>query len=310
MSKKRKNRNYYYNNQGNNPQNEKNKQNGAIALENTKKDAITNVDVVKSESVATSKEPKTLEIYVAGEYNNVSKKVGYGLIAVDPKKLEKKDYSGGIYGPCKADYGETRAVLKGMKEALKGGYTHVVVNYHSPVVESSINGSAVVRENDVKEYVQTMNGYKRAINIEFKKCEFVSKADRELNKLAHEGSCEINNKQILGEGTKKKEKIKFGNSITKICAREIEQFYQADKHTFEDYRNLKTYGIDEYEKMDAKSLEILVGSLNCTGIKKKLNEDAEYLTALRWCARGLAPEDAAIKSNVEEKLNTFDRGII
>jgi hypothetical protein len=85
-----------------------------------------------------------------------------------------------------------------------------------------------------------------------------------------------------------------GNKINQKCWQDIQWLTNMKNPKFNDFANLKTYGIDGFSRLKIEQLANLVMKTEYDLIMKSFDEPHYALTALRWKARGL-PADLAIR---------------
>lgn len=281
------------------------------------KETIEKVDtnVPLHDKVENNKIHKSIDAYTFGYYNNKTKKCGWSAITCDITEGKNEKYCGALYGPAQAEYGEIRAVLKAVTSAISGGYKKVVVHYQHPGIKSWATGECTTRDSNIKYYIEGMKNAARRIEVVFEKGFAETSVNKKLKQLVDTATSEIDRNEVVGTSkTKSASEIKSGTATGKACRRMIEDFYKKENHTFQDYKTLATFGIDGYEKMECKQLELMAGSLNCTNIRKALKNygtnTQTYETALRWCIRGLDAQDAAAKAYVERTTDVFEKGYL
>ena len=93
--------------------------------------------------------------------------------------------------------------------------------------------------------------------------------------------------------------------VNKSCAEAIDKFRQKKKHTFTDYKNIKTYGNDRVSSMKMSTFyEYYQDHKEVINIVKKyLRSIKQQEAALRWHYRGLSIEDSIRKVLVDTEIN-------
>lgn len=92
------------------------------------------------------------------------------------------------------------------------------------------------------------------------------------------------------------------NGLTQTGRQTIMAFMKKKNPTFRDFAALKTGGTDTFSKMRITEMEASLGNEITFIIKQGLNDDSGYASALRWAMRGLCPDDAAHKVNVDQEI--------
>ncbi len=96
------------------------------------------------------------------------------------------------------------------------------------------------------------------------------------------------------------------------CASSIKKIENTreQKLRFQDFAQLKTYGLDSFSRKKIPELEALVGADAIAEIKmdSRMEDDKLYSTALKWCARGLSPQHAVRKVMTDKEISENSRG--
>lgn len=96
--------------------------------------------------------------------------------------------------------------------------------------------------------------------------------------------------------------VKHG--INEACAGNIKKFYSSSGHSFKDYMNLKTCGVDSVSWMRKEALEekCADGSYASKAIFAHITDEKDALSALRWHVRGLTIRDSIRKVLVDMEV--------
>lgn len=91
--------------------------------------------------------------------------------------------------------------------------------------------------------------------------------------------------------------------INKSCAEAISKFNKKKKHTFLDYKNIKTYGNDDVSDYRMEFFEKYYPKAVISIVKRYLRSLKAQEAALRWHYRGLRIEDSIRKVLVDIEIN-------
>lgn len=96
--------------------------------------------------------------------------------------------------------------------------------------------------------------------------------------------------------------------IQEACETSIRDFYSKAGHKFKDYLGIKSFGKDKYSEMFIEQLQSLISKEAAEVIMKDVKHTVDYASAMRWCLRGLRPQDASKKVNADREI-MLKRGV-
>jgi ribonuclease HI len=195
---------------------------------------------------------------------------------------------------------EYTGLIIGLEKAKELGIKELTIQGDSNLVVNQIQGNWKVKSPNLQSYYHQASQLIKSFsytNINWIPREQNKLADLEANKCMDKSS----NSQV-----KNQEKIEYNQSLTS----EILQFIKlGSKAKFQDYLNLKS-GYDEYSKKGLRQLKQLISPQDQEKILKDWLGNDHYLAKVyRWYLRGLPPEMAIKKVEVEAEIEEKITGI-
>ena len=92
------------------------------------------------------------------------------------------------------------------------------------------------------------------------------------------------------------------DGVNPRCREALLRFFKDPNPSFKDFAALKTYGLDRFSRMGVRDMERVLGRKASRACRFALHNESRYEAALRWVMRGLTPEEAAHKANVDEEI--------
>ena len=149
------------------------------------------------------------------------------------------------------------------------------------------------------EIVAALEAVRKALSYG---CESIDIFHEEADRLAKQGAGIKGKKRGQKKNSKPNPAVIPADGLNLKCRVAIERFARISAPKFNDYRQLKTYGLDKFSKKPVGDLEKLLGQEVCDTIRQEIHDSNDYASALRWAARGLPPEEAAHKANVDMEV--------
>lgn len=265
--------------------------------------------------------------YVDGSYNRKTATGGYGVVFLYEED-EPEFFSGHCEGELWNVSGEIQAALFAVEKALEYGCQSIEIHHDYQGIRSWVDGSWRTKTEETMNYQKKMSDYLDMIDISFShvKAHTGDRWNEKADDLAKEGAgvavvhkpdvnvtssmqtasatiADVPEKPVTEPA---KSSVVFGTpskvGINENCRRGLTQFFRQKKHSFSDFMHLKTFGLDDFSRMKEPELTVLLGNENCRAVKAAINHEESYVAALRWAARGLCPDDAAHKVNVDMEV--------
>ena len=92
------------------------------------------------------------------------------------------------------------------------------------------------------------------------------------------------------------------DGVNPRCREAMFRFFAIARPSFRDFASLKTYGLDAYSRLKAPDMERAIGRKGSRACRFALHDPSRYEAALRWVMRGLTPDEAAHKANVDDEI--------
>lgn len=212
--------------------------------------------------------------YVDGSYNQTVGICGYGIVFFDQDGSDPELISGNYDGGSWNVSGEIMAALEAVRKALNYGCESIEIFHDYMGISEWVTGNWQAKTPETIGYSREMLDYLDMIEIRF------------THVKAH-------------TGVKWNEEA---DGLNPKCRAAIERFAKIEAPKFNDYRQVKTYGLDKFSRKSVSDLEELLGQKVCDVIRNGIHDSCDYASALRWAARGLPPEEATHKANVDMEV--------
>lgn len=242
--------------------------------------------------------------YVDGSYNQVAGICGYGIVFFDQDGSDPELISGNCYGGSWNVSGEIVAALEAVRKALSYGCESIDIFHDYMGVSEWVTGNWRAKTPETVRYSRKMLDYLDMIKISFThvKAHTGDRWNEEADRLAKQGAGIKGKKRGQKKNSKPNPAVIPADGLNLKCRVAIERFARISAPKFNDYRQLKTYGLDKFSKKPVGDLEKLLGQEVCDTIRQEIHDSNDYASALRWAARGLPPEEAAHKANVDMEV--------
>ena len=244
-------------------------------------------------------------------------KMGLGCVLFRNGNIESLG-AGSPPSPGTNNMAEYLAILASLREVAQHEPESVVIKSDSQLAVNQINGEYEVKDERLQALHREVVAKAKALPCP---CTFLW-IPREENKLADAIASLCVQMPMAVVDTKAKtfqfwdlEDFPANGDITNLpavhpeCEKAIHQLNSGEKVKFGDFVALKTYGIDDYSRMDKEKL------FSC--IKDRFSEDtltwlqlvlssadSTYeASTLKWTARGLHPDLALKKASVDMEIN-------
>lgn len=252
----------------------------------------------------------TLVAYVDGSYNKATKVYGSGIVLLcDNEIIAKKSVSGTKMNEMWNVAGEIAAASIAVKLAEEYMPDHLIIRYDCEAVEMWPTGKWRAKNEYAEKYINYMNK-KRDFDISYEhvKAHSGDKYNEMADDLALEAAGIVKMENTVTEYNGEYEKladsiltIKY--QVSKTCLDKINEFYSKEKHAFKDFAALRLGQSDNFSRMwnETDFCDVLPKEA-IKYINTALTEKKDRINALRWTARGLRPDDAVRKTNVDKEL--------
>ena len=261
-----------------------------------------------------SPEPMTLIAYVDGSFNKNTGVYGSGIVLLcDNEVIATKRTMGTKMNSMWNVAGEIAAAATAVKMAEELMPDHLIIRYDCEAIEMWPTGKWKVKEGNefAAKYVAYMNK-KREFDISYEhvKAHTGDVYNEMADDLALTAAGLKTMQQSVPKYEHKDEKIpddilRIKYQVSNTCIEGIKGFYEKEKHAFKDYAKLRTGRSDNFSQMWKEENFINIISKNAIEyIKELLSEHNDRMSAMRWTARGLDPDDAVRKTKVDNELFT------
>lgn len=127
--------------------------------------------------------------FVAGAYNEETKQIGIAYTTITNKKVTKRQFVptfklNDYFNSSKRVAGEVLATKIAIKEAINAGFEKIVVYYHHVGVKNWSDGTWQTKTRIGQDYLNFINHYRNAIEIEFQKADTENELYQETYALA------------------------------------------------------------------------------------------------------------------------------
>lgn len=241
--------------------------------------------------------------YVDGSYNQTVGICGYGIVFFDQDGSDPELISGNYDGGSWNVSGEIMAALEAVRKALNYGCESIEIFHDYMGISEWVTGNWQAKTPETIGYSREMLDYLDMIEIRFThvKAHTGVKWNEEADRLAKQAAG-VTGKKRRQKKKKAKSVINPADGLNPKCREAIERFAKIEAPKFNDYRQLKTYGLDKFSRKSVSDLEELLGQKVCDVIRNGIHDSCDYASALRWAARGLPPEEATHKANVDMEV--------
>lgn len=248
--------------------------------------------------------------YTDGSYNRTEEKYGYGVIVVENGEVIRKEHGGGYPSPDENGWninGELAAAEHAVQMAMDNNCKELMIFHDYEGVGKWADHQWNTSKNYVREYIRFIENARNVLKISFihVKGHSGDKYNEMADTQAGIGAGLIQEETAETTKASSYSNVVLPEGLTEEGIKSITAFMQIQgKRSFRDYVNLKTGGKDSFSTMtESEMLEKLGLDFELT-VLEHLNNIVtnNIVSALRWGMRGLHPEDAAEKVNVQEKV--------
>lgn len=265
---------------------------------------------------------KKAEAYTDGSYNKEREIYGCGVVLLIDGEEPDLLYNCGTAQPGKNGWninGEITAAIMAIQAAIKAGVTDLTIYHDYEGVGKWPDRLWRANKSYTAKYADDVNEYRKKINIRFSWVK--GHSSNQYNDIADslakygagitdylpaiaqtDATAANNGNNVKNTSTNGQSDSQAPDVINPECREGLCRFLGIKNPSFKDFANLKTGGRDAYSSLGTCTLEAAVGNAVCTFIKSRINSPDGYLPALRWVLRGLKPDDAAHKVNVDAEI--------
>lgn len=98
-------------------------------------------------------------------------------------------------------------------------------------------------------------------------------------------------------------RYQYEEGVNQQCRKLIQQLNQIKRAKFDDFAELKTFGVDGFSRMNLEKLSTFVKPSDIRLVEQAFQEKKLQLSALRWVARGLKVRYAIRKVRTDLELH-------
>ena len=256
-------------------------------------------------------EPTTLSLiaYVDGSFNSATKIYGSAIVMLDPEGREilKTSFPGQKYNEMWQVAGELRAAIAAVTYAEEYMADELLIRYDYEGIEKWATGEWRTKKEATLKYAEYMTKpRKMRISFEHVKAHTGDKYNEMVDDMAKEAA-----------GVTKNIPPAYGEPVTLLssdtllsdfqikleCLKDIEAFKQKEKKSFGDYLKIRVHGTDrlsDFRSVD--DFKEVLSDKELEFLQRFSERDDQLLQACRWTVRGLAPEDAIRKAQVDAEI--------
>lgn len=252
---------------------------------------------------------KKAHAYTDGSYNNALGIYGCGAVLLIDGEEPQIFYETGRAAAGKNGWninGEIRAAEMVVEKAVLAGVKELVIHHDYEGVGKWPDGLWRANQDYTRQYAETINRYRKQIKICFDwvrghsgnkwndLADRAAKYGAKINdKLPTLSDIEVNADSVSANETT------TADVLTAAGRKNIKKFLTLATPSFKDFIVLKTGGRDRFSELGQQELETVIGTKVCEYVENSVNDRSGYTSALRWILRGLSPEDAVHKVNVD-----------
>lgn len=234
--------------------------------------------------------------YTDGSYNAANKRYGYGVVFLIGN--EQKEFMGSGYDQYNGwqIMGEIQGALRACTEARKIGVEELEIRYDYEGIRCWADGEWRCKKPYTIQYARDIKEFRKYMKIKFVhvKAHTGISGNESADNLA-KTACEINPGVKIPDTTPGYVP-EIPESCNKGCREAIISFYQKKAHTFKDYIALKTFGLDDFSTVSHKEAIAYAKQNNFDELIENYGCDSSiFCKIIRWCMRGLLPDDAVYK---------------
>ncbi|MCD8110861.1 MAG: hypothetical protein LUE14_12355 [Clostridiales bacterium] len=245
------------------------------------------------------KEEKKAVAYTDGSFNKAAGIWGYGVCLEAGGETYNLTGSGrDVYGGWQIQ-GETTGALAACEKAMELGCTSLEIRYDYEGVACWAIGTWRAKKPYTMEYARKMRGYMTLMDIVFTHVKaHTGVAGNETADALAKKACGVYSPPAAGGY-----KPEIPGDVNPKCKAAIEAFYKKDAPKFGDFMKLKTFGLDPYSRKKQDELEIYAERNGITDLLSGMIKPKQFEPCVRWIMRGLRPEDAIRKVQVDAEVS-------
>jgi ribonuclease HI len=248
--------------------------------------------------------------YTDGSYNKAEEKYGYGVIVVENGEVIRKEHGCGYPSSSENGWninGELAAAEHAVQMAIENNCKELMIFHDYEGVGKWADHQWNTSKNYVREYIRFIEDARNTLKISFVhvKGHSGNKYNEMADTQAGIGAGLIQEETAENTKTSSYKNITLPEGLTDEGKASITTFMNiSGKRSFRDFVNLKTGGKDAFSTLTESELLDKLGLDFELTVLEHLNNIVtnNVVSALRWGMRGLHPEDAAEKVNVQEKV--------
>lgn len=249
-----------------------------------------------------------LEAYVDGSFNKETGVYGSAVIMVNEGEvIAVKTSNGRKMNAMRNVAGEISAAALAIKMAEEFLADALIIKYDYEGIEKWATGAWRAKNEYTQQYAAFMNR-KRAFKLSFEHVK--AHTGDKYNELADDMAIRAAGlkPEYTEESSIKEEKIpedilRMKYQVKDSCLKSIKEFYSKEKHAFKDYISIKAGTGDNFSKWwNIDDYKEIVSESAISYICGKFSDNTDIVNALRWTARGLDPQDAVKKVNVNNEI--------
>ena len=253
---------------------------------------------------------KKANAYTDGSYNKSLGIYGCGAVLLIDGEAPQVFHETGRAAAASNGWninGEIRAAEMVIEKAILAGVTDLIIHHDYEGVGKWPDHQWRANKDYTIRYAAQINKYREKINIRFSwvKGHSGNKWNDLVDQAAKYGAKIINTPPTLLQT-----KIKLSSSprkspdiLTETGRENLRRFLKIDTPSFKDYAALKTGGKDRFSELKQAELEPVIGPETCNYIRESIHDPSGYVPAMRWVMRGLTPEEASHKVNVDLEIS-------
>ena len=252
---------------------------------------------------------KKAEAYTDGSYNQALGIFGCGAVLIIENEVPQIFYETGRAAKSSNGWninGEIRAAEMIIEKAILEGVTDITIYHDYEGVGKWPDHIWRTNKDYTFKYAAKINEYRRKININFSwvKGHSGNKYNEMADKAAKYGAKNIDTppEELFTDHKNNVEEVVKPDLFTKTGRDNVRRFLSIKNPSYGDFINLKTGGNDSFSYIHQTDLEKIIGSSICEYIKNDINDQSSYVSALRWILRGLTPEEAVRKVNIDVEI--------
>lgn len=253
--------------------------------------------------------PLSLTAYVDGSFNKETKVYGSAVVILDPdgNVLLKKSFPGTQYNEMWQVAGELRAAMAAVVYAEEYMADNLLIRYDYEGIEKWATGAWRANKEGPQKYVAFM-GRKRNLEVSFEhvKAHTGDKYNELVDDMAKAaaGVSEKDRPVYTGTATKlSSETLIESFNVSPQCIEDIKIFRIKAKKTFGDYLKVRVHGKDGLSELySIDDFSDILNDSEISFLKENSVRNDLLLQACRWTARGLTPEEALRKVQVDAEI--------